>query len=153
MAAAAPDIVVTDYASFNDRIVQVVGEGSDLLIAGTWTYRRHPRQPAEGDQRGGSQGQRRTTDRPGRVVQNATGGGASKHPICRGPGVREVCDTGHASVHIADESSRANILLAYGTARSSDCSWADFDILRGPSPFGGFGDGPESFRQMHIVQF
>ena len=35
MAAAAPDIVVTDYASFNDMIVQVVGEGSDLLIAGT----------------------------------------------------------------------------------------------------------------------
>ena len=35
MAAAAPDIVVTDYESFNARIVQVVGEGADLLMAGT----------------------------------------------------------------------------------------------------------------------
>ena len=35
MAAAAPDIVVTDYESFNARIIQVVGEGSDLLMAGT----------------------------------------------------------------------------------------------------------------------
>ena len=27
---------------------------------------------------------------------------------------------------------------------------AAFDILHGPSPFGGFGDGPNSFREMHI---
>ena len=34
-APAAPDIVVTDYESLNARIIQVMGEGADLLLAGT----------------------------------------------------------------------------------------------------------------------
>ena len=35
MAAAAPAIVVTDYESLNAKIIQVVGDGSDLLLAST----------------------------------------------------------------------------------------------------------------------
>ena len=35
MAAAAAAIVVTDYESLNAKIIDVVGDGSDLLLAGT----------------------------------------------------------------------------------------------------------------------
>jgi hypothetical protein len=34
--------------------------------------------------------------------------------------------------------------------KAAEAAGASFDILEGPSPFGGFGDGPSSWEEMHI---
>ena len=59
--------------------------------------------------------------------------------------------TPDTSVYTSQTSRHVPILYWHTEQREATiAAGASFDILRGPSPFGGFGDGPESFRQMHI---